>query len=180
MTYCPWQFLVSLSLWLIFFKFLQIVFSTIFFLQFFNLLLWRIFLLISLRMFLLQIDVLDNLFANPNIFFANYKCEFCLYILPIGVLDLNSCSRQLFFVNLTDCCARFGRLGRSRWSEWQVWMIRIQKEHGIHGFNQRIIPLIRMWHTNGHTCESRAVFCWGRIRNNLMDQIQEYEEIILK
>ena len=24
----------------------------------------------------------------------------------------------------------------------------------------------RLWHTHGHTCESRAVFYWGRIRNS--------------
>ena len=37
-----------------------------------------------------------------------------------------------------------------------------------------------MWHTNRHTCESRAAFYWGRICTNLMDQMQEYEEIIPK
>ena len=92
-------------------------------------------------------------------------------------------SRQLYFANFTDCCARFGWLEWSGWSEWPVWMICIQKVHGLHGLNQQIIPkswYSHMWHTNGHTCESRAVFCSGRIRNNLMDQMQEYEEIILK
>ena len=80
----------------------------------------------------MQIDVLDNLFANPNIFFANYKCEFCLYILPIGVLDLNFCSRQLFF-------CKFDRLLCQIWAVGAIKVVRVASLDDTHSE--------RTWHT---------------------------------
>ena len=99
--------------------------------------------------FFLQIDVLDNVFANPNIFFffTNYRREYFLYILQLVVLEqvfancpAYFCSRQLSFANLTDCCASFGWFEWSGWSEWPVGIICIQKVHGLHGLNEQIIP----------------------------------------